>query len=100
MPWGWVMTFVQMVLWSAWSTLALLLAVLFMYRASLVRDEEDLLFLDDSLAHEKAAQMVLLARIARVEPVVRVTQWLVAGMSTVVIVYYVRDIMLQLNMLH
>lgn len=94
------MPVVPMVLWSVWSTLALLLAVLVMYRASLVRDEEDLLFLDDNFAHEKAAQAALLARIARVEPVVRVTQWMVAGMSTIVMIYYVRDIMVQLNFLH
>jgi hypothetical protein len=94
------MTFVQMVLWSVWSSLALLLAVLFMYRASLVRDEEDLLFLDDSFAHEKAAQAALMARINKVEPIVRATQWMVAGMSTIVVVYYARDIMFQLNILH
>lgn len=94
------MTLIQMVLWSVWSTLALLLAVLFMYRASLVRDEEDLLYLDDTFAREKAAQTALLARIARVEPVVRTTLWMVAGMSAVVVIYYARDIMFQLNFLH
>jgi Mn2+/Fe2+ NRAMP family transporter len=94
------MTVFSMVLWSIWSAFALFLAVLYLYRSSLSRDEEDQIFLDDSFEQEKAEQAVIAARVARVEPWVRVARWLVAAMSVVVIVYYVRDILLHLNIIH
>ena len=94
------MTVASLILWSVWIALALFLAVLYIYRSSLERDEEDQIFLDDSFAHEQAAQAAIAARVARVEPMVRVAWWLVAAMSGVVVVYYVRDIMVQLNIVH
>ena len=94
------MTVVAMALWSVWSAFALFLAVLHLYRYSLGRDEEDQIFLDDSFEHEKAAQAVITAKVARIDPWIRTASWLLAGMSVVVIVYYVRDVLLQLNIIH
>ena len=94
------MTVVSMVMWSVWAAFALFLAVLFIYRSSLTRDEEDQIFLDDSFDHEKAQQAVIMAKVARVEPLVRVALWMVAAMSAVVVAYYIRDILLQLNIIH
>jgi hypothetical protein len=75
------------------------MAVLYIYRSSLTRDEEDQIFLDESFDHEKAQQAVIASRVAKVEPLVRVARWLVVAMTVVVIVYYVRDIMLQLHLM-
>jgi len=94
------MTVATMVLWSVWAAFALFLAVLFIYRSSLTRDEEDQIFLDESFDHEKAQQAVILARVGKVEPLLRIARWLLVAMTAVVIVYYIRDIMVQLNMIH
>jgi len=87
------------VVWSVWVAFAIFLAVLYIYRSSLTRDEEDQIFLDESFDHEKAHQAVIAARVAKVEPLVRMARWLVVAMTVVVIGYYVRDVMLQLHIM-
>jgi hypothetical protein len=89
-----------MVMWSVWAAFALFLAVLYIYRSSLTRDEEDQIFLDDSFDHEKAQQAVIVAKVARIEPLVRIALWLVVAMSVVMVAYYIRDVLLQLNIVH
>ncbi len=86
------------VVWSVWAAFALIMAVLYIYRSSLTRDEEDQIFLDESFDHEKAQQAVIAARVAKVEPLVRIARWLVVAMTVVVVAYYVRDVMLQLHL--
>ena len=93
------MTVAALVMWSLWAAFAICLAGLFIYRASLTRDEEDQIFLDESFDHEKAQQAVITARVARIEPMVRMARWLVVAMTAVVLAYYVRDVMLQLHIL-
>ncbi|MDR3753330.1 MAG: hypothetical protein P4K93_04515 [Terracidiphilus sp.] len=87
------------VVWSVWVAFAIFLAVLYIYRSSLTRDEEDQIFLDESFDNEKAHQAVIAARVAKVEPLVRMARWLVVAMTVVVIGYYVRDVMLQLHIM-
>ncbi|MGB0063576.1 MAG: hypothetical protein WBP85_03950 [Terracidiphilus sp.] len=94
------MTVVAMVLWSVWSAFVLFLAMLHLYRYSLGRNEDDQIFLDDSFEHEKAAQAIITAKVAKVEPWVRTASWLLAGMSVVVVIYYVRDVLVHLNIIH
>jgi hypothetical protein len=93
------MTMSTMVLWSVWAAFVVFAAILYIYRSGLTRDEEDQIFLDESFDHEKAEQAVITARVNRIEPLMRVSRWLVAAMSLVVVLYYVRDIMVQLNVL-
>jgi hypothetical protein len=90
------MTLVPM-MWTVWAAFVVFTAALYVYRSSLTRDEEDQIFLDESFEHEKTAQALIVSRVARVEPLVRVARWLVAAMSLVVLVYYIRDILLQLH---
>lgn len=94
------MTYVVMALWSVWSAFALFLAVLHVYRSSLGRDEEDQIFLDDSFDHQKAEQAVITARVAKIDPWIRIASWLLAAVSVLVVIYYVRDVLLQLNIVH
>lgn len=94
------MTVASMVMWSVWAAFVVFLAVLYIYRSGLTRDEEDQVFLDDSFQQEKAQQAVIIARVNRIEPLIRVFRWLVIAMSAVVVVYYIRDIMVQLNILN
>lgn len=93
------MTVVSMVMWGVWAAFALFMAVLYIYRSSLTRDEEDQIFLDDSFDHEKAQQEAIAAKVAKIEPLVRFSRWLVVAMSVVVVVYYIRDILFQLHVI-
>ena len=93
------MTFVP-IMWSVWGAFVALMLSLHIYRGSLEKNEDDQIFLDDSFDHEKAAQMAIVARVQKVEPALRVAQWLALVMTVIVIVYYVRDILLQLNVIH
>ncbi|HTW62385.1 MAG TPA: hypothetical protein VMD55_11300 [Terracidiphilus sp.] len=92
------MTFVP-VMWIVWSFFVVIMAALYIYRSSLTRDEEDQIFLDDAFEHEKMAQSAIVARVTKVEPVIRVSQWLVIAMTMFVLVYYVRDILVHLNII-
>lgn len=93
------MTFVP-ILWSAWGAVVVLLLSLHIYRGSLEKNEDDQIFLDDSFDHEKAAQMAIVAKVQKIEPALRVAKWLALTMTIVVIVYYIRDILVQLNIVH
>ena len=93
------MTVSAIVVWSVWTVLALLLAVLYIYRFSVTRDEEDQIFLDESFDHEKAQQAAIATRVARIEPLVSIARWLVVAMTVVVVVYYIWDAMLQLHIM-
>ncbi|HVU45391.1 MAG TPA: hypothetical protein VHD85_04645, partial [Terracidiphilus sp.] len=92
------MTFAP-IMWTVWCALVVVMAGLHVYRSSLTRDEEDQIFLDDSFEHERNAQAAIVARVSKVEPVLRVTQWLVIGMTVIVLAYYIRDILVHLNVI-
>lgn len=80
------------VMWSVWGLLVVLTAALYVYRSNLERDEEDQIFLDDSFEHEKTAQAAIIAKVNKVQPLLRVSWWLVGLATACVIVYYGFDI--------
>lgn len=88
------------VMWVVWGAIVILMVGLHVYRSSLEKDEEDQLFLDDSFEHERAANAAIVARATRVEPLVTVSHWLVAVISALVILYYVWDVLRQMNVIH
>jgi membrane protein YdbS with pleckstrin-like domain len=90
------MSFV-LVMWIVWTVFVVFMAALYIYRSYLTKNEEDQIFLDDSFDSEKAEQEVIVAKVAKVEPLVRIAWILVVAMSIVVIVYYVRDVLLQFH---
>lgn len=92
------MTFLP-VMWSVWGALVVCMAGLHVYRSSLTRDEEDQIFLDDSFDHEKNAQAIIVAKVNKIEPLLKVSQWLVVAMTVVVLAYYIRDILVHLNVI-
>ncbi len=79
------------ILWSVWGVLVLAMAVVSLYAARLGKNEEDQLFLSDSSTHEQVEQTVIAERLHRIQPVKRTTLALAAGMSAIVIVYYILD---------
>ncbi len=92
------MTFVP-VMWTVWAAFVVVTGALYIYRSSLTRDEEDQIFLDDSFEHEKIEQAMIIAKVHKVEPVLKAALWLVVAMTAVVLIYYVRDIMVHLDII-
>lgn len=84
------------IMWAVWAVLVLFLAALYVYKSRLERDEEDQIFLDDSFDHERTEQAAIVARVTKLEPVLRVSMILAIAASIFVAVYYLRDIYLQL----
>jgi hypothetical protein len=88
------MTIVPM-MWIVWGILVLFTAGLYIYRSSLTRDEEDQIFLDDSFQHEQANQAAIVAKVEKVQPLLRLALGL-AGVATLFVVgYYALDIIRQ-----
>lgn len=83
------------VMWSVWGALVLVFSALYLYRSRLTRDEEDQIFLDESFDHEKNAQAAIIAKVNKIEPVLRVSMGLAAAATLFVIVYYLMDIVRQ-----
>lgn len=90
------MSFVP-IMWIVWSAFVVIAAALYLYRSSLTKNEEDQIFLDDSFAQEQAEQALIVGKVAKVEPVLRIARWLVIAMTAFVMIYYIRDIYMQLN---
>ena len=92
------MTFVP-IMWILWGVIVVLMLVLHIYRSSLEKNEDDQIFLDDSFEQEKTAQTAIVAKVQKIEPALRVAKWLALVMTIVVVVYYVRDILMQLKLI-
>lgn len=88
------------VMWIVWGVVVVIMAGLHIYRSNLTKNEEDQIFLDDSFDHEKAEQAAIVARVNKVEPVLKIAEWVAVGMTVVVVAYYVRDILVQLEIIH
>jgi len=87
------------VMWIVWGALVVVAAALHIYRGSVEKNEEDQIFLDDSFDQEKQEQAAIVAKVSKIEPVLKLFYWLVAAMTAVVIVYYVLDILRHLNII-
>lgn len=90
------MTFVP-VMWVVWAVLVVITAGLYIYRSNLTKDEEDQIFLDDSFDNEKNAQAAIVAKVNRIEPVIRTFLWVCVVATIFVIGYYIRDFMIKLS---
>ena len=88
------------IMWIVWGVLFFIMAALFVYRSRLTKNEEDQLFLDDSFEHERSEQAAIAARATKIEPFVKISEWVVLGMSVVVVIYYLRDILIHLEIIH
>ncbi len=88
------------IMWTVWGVLFFIMAALFVYRSRLTRNEEDQIFLDDSFEHERDEQAAIVAKATKIEPILRISEWVVLGMSVVVVLYYVRDILIHLEIIH
>ena len=90
------MTFVP-IMWTVWGVIVASMLLLHVYSSSLEKDEDDQIFLDDSFEQERTAQSLIVAKVQKLEPALRVMKWLALAMTLVIIVYYIRDILAQLH---
>jgi hypothetical protein len=85
-------------MWSVWGVLVLLVICLKIYGGRLTRDEDDQIILDESFDNVRIEQAAIAARVAKLEPVQRTVFWLTAAATSVVVVYYVRDVLIVLRL--
>jgi len=83
------------VMWSVWGFTILVMAILFLYRSRLGKDEEDQLFLADSFSNERTAQQAIIAKVEKVQPIIKVSEIVAAVATLFVIGYYILDIVNQ-----
>lgn len=76
------------ILWIVWAVCTLTTALLTAYRTSITRDEEGQIFLDEAFAHEKAAQTAITEKVARLQPILTVSQALTGVLTLGIIGYY------------
>lgn len=92
------MNLVQL-MWTVWASLVAITGIFYFLRSRLIRNEDDQIFLDDSFDHERVEQEAIVAKVTKIESIVKVTQWLVLAMTLLVIGYYVGDSLVQLNVI-
>ena len=83
------------VMWSVWGVLVFIFAALFLYRSTLTKNEEDQIFLDDSFSHERTAQAAIVAKVNKIQPLIKGAAMLVGVATLFVVGYYIMDIMRQ-----
>ncbi|HUY81897.1 MAG TPA: hypothetical protein VMU92_09255 [Acidobacteriaceae bacterium] len=79
------------VMWIVWAGVAAIMLILLGYRGTLTRYEEDQLFLDDAEDHQKMEQTAILAKVAKIQPYVRLAIGATCVMSAFIIGLYVWD---------
>jgi hypothetical protein len=79
------------VMWAVWGALVLILAGVWLYRSRLERDEEDQIFIDDAFSHEKLAQEAIVAKVNKVQPIMRMMLIVTSVATLFVIGYYLID---------
>jgi hypothetical protein len=82
---------VMPLLWIVWAGLTTVLLVLLVYRANLTRYEEDQIFLDEASSHQEQEQTIIVRRVAKVQPFVRLVTGLTCAMTVAIIGIYVWD---------
>jgi len=83
------------VMWSVWGVFVFIFAALFLYRSTLTKNEEDQIFLDDSFSHERTARAAIVAKVNKIQPLVKGAAMLVGVATLFVVGYYIMDIMRQ-----
>ncbi|HZB87981.1 MAG TPA: hypothetical protein VE291_04925 [Terracidiphilus sp.] len=83
------------VMWMVWSALVVLTVALYIYRANLTKDEEDQIFLDDSFQSHRDSQAAIVAKVQKLQPLLRATLALTCVATLLVVGYYITDFMRQ-----
>ncbi|WP_158750910.1 hypothetical protein [Acidobacterium sp. S8] len=82
---------IMLMLWIVWAVVTTLLLALLAYRGTLTRYEEDQLFLDPSSGHQEQEQTLIVQKVNRVQPLVRIMTGATCVLSATIIGVYVWD---------
>jgi hypothetical protein len=82
---------IMLVMWIVWAVVTTVLLALLAYRGTLTRYEEDQLFLDPASGHQEQEQNLIVQKVNRIQPLVRVTMGATCVLSAVIIGVYVWD---------
>jgi hypothetical protein len=85
------------IMWGVWVFFVAVLAALYFYRAGLLKEENDQLVLDDVFESVRKEDAAIVAKVKKIEPVMKIVLWLAGATTLFIIVYYIRDILIQLN---
>ena len=85
-----VMSFMPVV-WIVWAAIITFLLILLVYRSNLTRYEEDQIFLDESGDHQKKEQEELLARVGKIQPLIRIVTGATCVLTVGILGVYVWD---------
>jgi hypothetical protein len=92
------MTQAQM-MWAIWAALVVITFAIYMYRGRLSRDEDDEIFLGEGFDHERAAQAEIAAKVAKIEPVLRIAIWVTVGATVLFVGYWLYDTLVTLHLI-
>lgn len=79
------------VVWIVWAAIVTALLILLVYRSNLTRYEEDQIFLDEAASHQKKEQEDLLAKVNKIQPIIRVAMGVTGALTVCIIGVYVWD---------
>jgi hypothetical protein len=78
-------------LWIVWAGITTILLVLLAYRGTITRYEEDQMFLDPASGHQQQEQNLIMQRVNRIQPFVRIMTGATCVLSATLIGVYVWD---------
>jgi hypothetical protein len=87
------------ILWAIWAALVLITFAIYLYRGRLSRDEDDEIFLGEGFDHERAAQAEIAAKVAKIEPVLRIAIWVTVGATVLFVGYWLYDTLVTLHLI-
>jgi ABC-type uncharacterized transport system fused permease/ATPase subunit len=82
---------IMLLLWIVWAVVTTLLLALLAYRGTLTRYEEDQLFLDPCSGHQQQEQTLIVQKVNRIQPLVRIMTGATCALSATIIGVYVWD---------
>jgi hypothetical protein len=86
------MTQFATVMMICWGVLVVITGALVLYRAKLQGNEMDLVSLDDTFAKENAENQAIAAKINKIQPTIRILNWVLIAATIFVIGYWVWDV--------
>jgi len=85
------MTQFATVMMICWGVLVVITGALVLYRARLQGNEMDLVSLDDTFAKENAENQAIAAKVNKIQPAIRVLDWVLLVATIFVVGYWIWD---------
>jgi cell division protein FtsL len=89
------MTQFALVMMICWAVLVVITGALVLYRARLQGNEIDQVSLDDTFARERAENEALAAKVNKVQPAIRILNWVLLVATIFVAGYWIWDFVKQ-----